>query len=43
MLLFGYVADRVGRKTGAVLTTVLLVVGIALSARASGTTQDGMF
>lgn len=43
MLVFGYVADKLGRKTGAVLTTLLLVVGIALSAGASGTTQNGMF
>ncbi|PYH28392.1 major facilitator superfamily transporter [Aspergillus neoniger CBS 115656] len=43
MLSFGYLSDRLGRKTGAVLTTVILVLGIALSAGASGTDQDGMF
>jgi MFS family permease len=43
MLMFGYIADKLGRKTGAVLTTLLLVLGIALSAGASGTTQEGMF
>ncbi|KAI9041280.1 MFS general substrate transporter [Aspergillus affinis] len=43
MLSFGYVSDRLGRKTGAVLTTTILVLGIALSAGASGVTQDGMF
>ncbi|KAH8704143.1 major facilitator superfamily transporter [Talaromyces proteolyticus] len=43
MLSFGYVADRLGRKTGAILTTTILVVGIALSAGASGVTQNGMF
>ncbi|PYH49321.1 major facilitator superfamily transporter [Aspergillus saccharolyticus JOP 1030-1] len=42
MLSFGYVSDKLGRKTGAVLTTAILVLGIALSAGASGTSQDGM-
>ncbi|RAH64747.1 MFS general substrate transporter [Aspergillus aculeatinus CBS 121060] len=42
MLSFGYISDKLGRKTGAVLTTAILVVGIALSAGASGTSQDGM-
>ncbi|GME47198.1 hypothetical protein GTA08_BOTSDO13565 [Neofusicoccum parvum] len=43
MLLFGGVVDQLGRKTGAVATTVLLVLGIALSAGASGTSETGMF
>lgn len=43
MLSFGYVSDKLGRKTGAVLTTTILVLGIALSAGASGVTQEGMF
>ncbi|KAK7712214.1 hypothetical protein SLS57_007890 [Botryosphaeria dothidea] len=43
MLLFGGIVDQLGRKTGAVATTILLVVGIALSAGASGTTETGMF
>ncbi|PYH88944.1 MFS general substrate transporter [Aspergillus ellipticus CBS 707.79] len=43
MLSFGYVSDKLGRKAGAVLTTVILVLGIALSAGASGTDQTGMF
>lgn len=42
MLLFGGVVDQLGRKTGAVATTVLLVLGIALSAGASGKTETGM-
>ena len=42
MLSFGYISDKLGRKTGAVLTTAILVVGIALSAGASGTSQDGV-
>jgi MFS family permease len=43
MLLFGVVADQLGRKTGAVATTILLVFGIALSAGATGETETGMF
>lgn len=43
MLSFGYISDKVGRRSGAVLTTIILVVGIALSAGASGRTQTGMF
>lgn len=43
MLGFGYISDKLGRKTGAVLTTLLLVLGIALSAGASGLTENGMF
>ncbi|KAL5363143.1 major facilitator superfamily domain-containing protein [Aspergillus floccosus] len=43
MLSFGYISDRLGRKTGAVLTTTILVLGIALSAGASGLTENGMF
>ncbi|KIX08792.1 uncharacterized protein Z518_03449 [Rhinocladiella mackenziei CBS 650.93] len=42
MLLFGLVADQLGRKTGAVATTVLLVLGIALSTAANGTTDTGL-
>lgn len=42
MLLFGGVVDQLGRKTGAVATTLLLVLGIALSAGASGKTETGM-
>ncbi|KAL8284395.1 hypothetical protein RB597_001865 [Gaeumannomyces tritici] len=43
MLLFGAVADQLGRKTGAVATTALLVVGIALSAGATGPDPAGLF
>lgn len=42
MLGFGYICDRLGRKGGAVLTTLILVVGIALSAGSSGKSQSGM-
>jgi len=43
MLGFGYISDRLGRKSGAVLTTFILVTGIALSAASSGKDQLGMF
>lgn len=43
MVAFGVVVDQLGRKTGAILTTVILVVGIALSAGASGTSPLGLF
>lgn len=43
MLGFGVVVDQLGRKTGAVATTALLCLGIALSTGASGTSPTGMF
>ena len=43
MVGFGIVVDQLGRKTGAVLTTLILVFGIALSTGASGTSPLGMF
>ena len=43
MLGFGYISDRLGRKSGAVLTTLILVVGIALSAASNGKDELGMF
>lgn len=42
MLFFGVIVDQLGRKTGAVATTVLLVLGIALSAAANGTSPNGL-
>jgi MFS family permease len=43
MVGFGVVVDQIGRKTGAVLTTSILLFGIALSAGASGTSPLGLF
>ncbi|KAF7553980.1 hypothetical protein G7Z17_g3217 [Cylindrodendrum hubeiense] len=43
MLFFGVIVDQLGRKTGAVATTILLVLGIALSAAANGTSPTGLF
>lgn len=42
MLFFGVVVDQLGRKTGAVATTILLVLGIAMSAAANGATPTGL-
>lgn len=42
MLLFGGIVDQLGRKTGAVATTLLLVLGIVLSTAASGSTPTGL-
>lgn len=42
MLFFGFVADQLGRKTGAVATTTLLVLGIVLSTAANGVTDAGL-
>ncbi|KAH8170342.1 sugar transporter domain-containing protein [Sarocladium implicatum] len=42
MLFFGVIVDQLGRKTGAVATTILLVLGIAMSAAASGATPTGL-
>lgn len=42
MLFFGVVVDQLGRKTGAMATTALLVLGIVLSAATSGTSTEGM-
>ncbi|CAJ2510393.1 Uu.00g050960.m01.CDS01 [Anthostomella pinea] len=43
MLGFGIIVDKIGRKTGAVATTALLVLGIVLSTAASGSDPTGMF
>ncbi|KAH6659214.1 major facilitator superfamily transporter [Truncatella angustata] len=43
MLLFGTVVDQLGRKTGAIATTILLVLGIVLSTAANGTSVTGLF
>lgn len=43
MIAFGAMIDRIGRKFGVVLTTTLLIAGIALSAGSHGTTETGLF
>ncbi|KAJ4390185.1 hypothetical protein N0V93_007659 [Gnomoniopsis smithogilvyi] len=42
MLFFGVIVDQLGRKTGAMATTALLVLGIVLSAAANGKSTEGM-
>ncbi|KAK5717066.1 hypothetical protein LTR15_008954 [Elasticomyces elasticus] len=43
MIGFGVVVDQLGRKTGAVATTIILVGGIILSTAANGTSPTGLF
>lgn len=43
MLFFGFLIDKVGRRTGIVFATAFLVLGIVLATAAHGTTQLGMF
>ncbi|PVI05323.1 MFS general substrate transporter [Periconia macrospinosa] len=43
MLTFGFVSDRLGRKAGAVLTTLFLSVGIIMTAVSHGTNDKGLF
>lgn len=43
MLAFGFVSDRLGRKSGAVLTTLFLSVGIVMTAVSHGTSDKGLF
>ncbi|KAF2033294.1 MFS general substrate transporter [Setomelanomma holmii] len=43
MLSFGFISDRLGRESGAVLTTLFLSVGIIMSAVSHGKSDKGMF
>lgn len=43
MLFFGFVIDRIGRRTGIVFATLFLVLGIVLATAAHGYSQLGMF
>ncbi|KAF8211841.1 inorganic phosphate transporter [Mycena galopus ATCC 62051] len=42
MLFFGSIIDRIGRKSGVLMTTLALIVGIILSAAAHGGTPQGL-
>ncbi|KAJ6502179.1 major facilitator superfamily domain-containing protein [Mycena sanguinolenta] len=42
MLFFGSIIDRIGRKSGVVLTTSTLILGIILSAAAHGGSPNGL-
>ncbi|CAO3591673.1 unnamed protein product [Absidia cylindrospora] len=39
---FGFFVDRIGRKAGLVTTTVLVILGAAMSAASSGITSEGL-
>ncbi|KAI8358428.1 major facilitator superfamily domain-containing protein [Choanephora cucurbitarum] len=39
---FGLVIDRIGRKIGLISTTILVILGAALSCASSGTTANGL-
>lgn len=43
MLFFGFIIDKIGRRTGIVFATLFLVLGIILATAAHGTTDLGMF
>ncbi|OAP61446.1 hypothetical protein AYL99_03649 [Fonsecaea erecta] len=43
MLFFGFLIDKIGRRTGIVFATFFLILGIVLATAAHGTTQLGMF
>ncbi|KAH0846129.1 hypothetical protein FOPE_12201 [Fonsecaea pedrosoi] len=43
MLFFGFLIDRIGRRTGIVFATFFLILGIVLATAAHGTTELGMF
>ncbi|KIW51988.1 hypothetical protein PV05_10653 [Exophiala xenobiotica] len=43
MLFFGYVIDKIGRRTGIFFATFFLVLGVVLATAAHGTSQLGMF
>jgi MFS family permease len=43
MLAFGFISDRLGRKAGAVLTTLFLSLGIIMTAVSHGTSDEGLF
>jgi MFS family permease len=43
MLGFGFLIDRVGRRTGVFWATLLLILGVVLATAAHGTSDSGMF
>eukprot|EP00871_Galdieria_phlegrea_P004691 jgi/Galph1/5222/GphlegSOOS_G3803.1 len=43
LILFGALADFVGRKKGLIICSCLVILGSVLSVSANGTTTDGMF
>ena len=43
MLFFGFVIDKIGRRSGIVFATFFLVFGVVLATAAHGTSELGMF
>jgi MFS family permease len=43
MLFFGYIIDKIGRRTGIFFATLFLVLGVILATAAHGTSNLGMF
>ncbi|KAF6233225.1 hypothetical protein HO173_008514 [Letharia columbiana] len=43
MLIFGFIIDKLGRRTGIVFATCFLILGIILATAAHGESQIGMF
>ena len=43
MLGFGYIIDKIGRRTGVFFATLLLILGVVIATAAHGTSQRGMF
>jgi MFS family permease len=43
MLFFGYIIDKIGRRTGIFFATLFLVLGVVIATAAHGTNHLGMF
>ena len=43
MLFFGFIIDKIGRRTGIVFATAFLVLGVVLATAAHGTSELGLF
>jgi MFS family permease len=43
MLGFGYIIDKIGRRTGVFFATLFLILGVVIATAAHGTSQLGMF
>ena len=41
MLFFGVLVDRMGRRTGVIMATFFLILGVVLATASHGTTQLG--
>lgn len=43
MLAFGFVIDKIGRRTGIVFATFFLILGLVLATASHGVDETGMF